>query len=662
MPPAPTAAASTTAAPPLIQPHPSAMRSPTAARAQHSSGAVSAHLHSPTTSPLATAQPDDDRATPCLGRYVLTNRDDGASASPATTYLEPFRLGGLDTPSFAEGSTRGTPGLSCSPSGGAAVDVWGRLGSNARTSRHDSGAGLAHWAVEGDAAAMRRDGHVLETRASGQSSQQGMPCLAPQRAQQAWQADTDRSSRSGRSKCSDTDTGWQERMLRRLGQSDAQSHTSASATRTESAVLPLSVEGSTAAGLSEGTTRSSAARGAPSEGRPASGRRASGHERVRTSTFCVASATAEQQLGAAKQRAQAPHQGARCCENGAQQAHASQASQGQEPTWHAPMRRLPRAPLQDSAAGGGCAPDVHADVVPQAGAQATCSWQDGVPERDCAGMRYSEGGKVAAPLRARSAGSSQGSRGGGAQRSPAAQPAVAWRPACCADNTSAMSRAPQPVLARARSGSRESRASQAPDPFAHFGECLPDALPAARAARMRSADSAGSRASSRHRSAHGDTAYAQHSDAGSGGSHLTARKVSQRSTVRRSGRMRAAAFAGATPAGACMRAQAMVFASERSTPAPAPCRVAALPSHAARLRKQAREGVPHAHDRLFAGFGAWHEVSFFTLQVCCLYRASAHSDCCESTARHTGERVAGAEWGCGLAADQGTHPVGPRCI
>ena len=43
--------------------------------------------------------------------------------------------------------------------------------------------------------------------------------------------------------------------------------------------------------------------------------------------------------------------------------------------------------------------------------------------------------------------------------------------------------------------------------------------------------------------------------------------------------------------------------------------VSRVPDYAARLRMQAREAVPHDHDRLFCGFQPWIEVNYFTLQA-----------------------------------------------
>lgn len=43
--------------------------------------------------------------------------------------------------------------------------------------------------------------------------------------------------------------------------------------------------------------------------------------------------------------------------------------------------------------------------------------------------------------------------------------------------------------------------------------------------------------------------------------------------------------------------------------------VTELPEYGAKLRRRARENVPHNHDRLFSSFSAWVEVRFQTLEV-----------------------------------------------
>jgi hypothetical protein len=59
-----------------------------------------------------------------------------------------------------------------------------------------------------------------------------------------------------------------------------------------------------------------------------------------------------------------------------------------------------------------------------------------------------------------------------------------------------------------------------------------------------------------------------------------------------------------------------VFEAQREeSPGVGRRRLESLPTHEDRIRRQPRETVPHDHERLFAGFMEWREVSYFTLQV-----------------------------------------------
>ena len=265
-------------------------------------------------------------------------------------------------------------------------------------------------------------------------------------------------------------------------------------------------------------------------------------------------------------------------------------------------------------------------------------------------------------------------------------PQRAWRPACCADNTAGMAQAPVPA-ARGRSAStgRPRNGSQPPNPFAHFEQCLPQALPQARVERMRSVESNASeqcraapapgcaRSASLEHLKRGHSgrgqAHQRGSDASGAGSLTRQHAPGARKGPAQLHRLREARLgthAGATGAHdkaqgrrkstreGCAarapaaqqpglqaresgsndaRAESMVFRASESRPANGPSgtaevsaaperkssaakrTVATLPGYGDRLRLQAREQVPHGHDRLFAGFESWTEVSYFTLQV-----------------------------------------------
>jgi hypothetical protein len=241
----------------------------------------------------------------------------------------------------------------------------------------------------------------------------------------------------------------------------------------------------------------------------------------------------------------------------------------------------------------------------------------------------------------------------------ATRAAAAWRPACCADNNSGMSQRATPVL-RGRSASAGSRRdARLPDSaFSHFEECLPQACSHARVAQMRSADANESeqgcpslarstaRSASLQRGSRGDLAAEPHrcsakQPAGSltqqaprqagmqsahqhgqvdriGSLHQHSHGVGQQSArdcnvwpgsmVFRAGPKQQAACLTEQHAGAQGR-------QGRRRSSIAMGGIASLPSYGDRLRLQAREGAPHGHDRLFCGFQAWTEVSYFTLQV-----------------------------------------------
>jgi hypothetical protein len=216
------------------------------------------------------------------------------------------------------------------------------------------------------------------------------------------------------------------------------------------------------------------------------------------------------------------------------------------------------------------------------------------------------------------------------------QPSTAWRPACCAENCSTIFRVPPPVkAARERSASRSSL--QPPDPFQHFGQCLPEALPEARAARLRlevprRRSCSGSASKQWHKPARAAVAndLTERSGSRQGACgllpgrlrrlHASCSEQESRPSSAQSATHSCAQESSCSQKGACGVApkSVLVFGAQGQGTVvglQSRCRVETLPSHEERIRKQPRERVPHCHDRLFAGFGDWREVSYFTLQV-----------------------------------------------
>jgi hypothetical protein len=286
-------------------------------------------------------------------------------------------------------------------------------------------------------------------------------------------------------------------------------------------------------------------------------------------------------------------------------------------------------------------------------------------------------------------------------------PSGAWLPACCADDCSTMFQPPQPFLSRHRSLSvKQPRSlSKPPNLFAHFEQCLPQALPAAQVARLQSVGSLPTKPCS---SALSDakfvsaaplhvsmrpgqesmaspndltkqfSAWPAYSCSGQGTAslrgaqdtsppvlaHACAPGLQQVHFVELQDRAQLHAVhthqnvppevlpdrpLSAVPGNSTEQPatqvcdcfdpslySSMIFcAGQQAAEAEQSCgcldsshekgrrqssvkehTVERLPAYGARLRLQAREHVPHSHDRLFNGFQPWLEVSYFTLKVC----------------------------------------------